>query len=95
MSLSTQNSPPSSCHHILDRRILPIPPGSIFFENLFQQTAEKSRGNYDLLYQNSILLPVLCNHNNLILKLHQRKIAALMNGGFLYVDSKLEVYQEC
>ena len=41
-----------------------------------------------------ILLPLLCNHNNLILKLDQKKIATLMKGGFLQTESKLEVYQE-
>ena len=41
-----------------------------------------------------ILLPHLCNHNNLVLKLHQTKIATLMKGGFLQIESKLEVYQE-
>ena len=40
------------------------------------------------------LLPILCNHSNLTLKLHQEKIATLMKSGFLFVDSKLEVYQE-
>ena len=30
-----------------------------------------------------ILLLPLCNHDNLILKLHQKKIATLMKGGFL------------
>ena len=33
-------------------------------------------------------LPLLCNHNNLILKLHQKKIANLMKGDFLQVESK-------
>ena len=30
-----------------------------------------------------ILLPLLCNHDNLVLKLHQEKISTLMKGGFL------------
>ena len=30
-----------------------------------------------------ILLPLLWNHNNLILQLHQKKTATLMKGGFL------------
>ena len=38
------------------------------------------------------LLPLLRNRN-LTLKFYQ-KIATLMKGGFLKVDSKLEVYQE-
>ena len=33
-----------------------------------------------------ILLPLLCNHDNLILKLHQKKMATLIKGGFLRVD---------
>ena len=37
------------------------------------------------------LLSLLCNHDSLKLKLHQ-KIATLMKGDFLQVDSKLEVY---
>ena len=41
-----------------------------------------------------ILFLLFCNHNDLILKLHQKKIATLMKGGFLQVESKLEVYQE-
>ena len=41
-----------------------------------------------------ILLLLLCDHDNLILKLRQKKIATLMNGDFLYVVSKFEVYQE-
>ena len=41
------------------------------------------------------LLPLLCNHGNLTLELYiSEKIAILMKGDFLYVDSKLEVYQE-
>ena len=40
------------------------------------------------------LLLLLCNHDNLILKLHQKKIATWMKDGFIYVVSKLEVYQE-
>ena len=30
----------------------------------------------------SILLPLLCNHDNLILKLHQKKISSVMKGSF-------------
>ena len=41
-----------------------------------------------------ILLPLFCNHNNLILKPLQKKIATLMKGDLLQVESKLEVYQE-
>ena len=41
-----------------------------------------------------ISLPLLCNHDNLILKLHQKKLAALMKDGFLYVDSKKKLCQE-
>ena len=41
-----------------------------------------------------ILLLLLCDQDNLILKLRQKKIATLMNGDFLYIVSKFEVYQE-
>ena len=41
-----------------------------------------------------ILLHLLCNHDDLILKLHQNELATMMKGGFLWVVSKLEVYQE-
>ena len=41
-----------------------------------------------------LLLAFLCNPNNLILKLHQKKTTTLKEGGFLLVESKLEVYQE-
>ena len=41
-----------------------------------------------------ILLPLFCNHNNLILKLHQKEITTVMKGGFLLVESKLEFRQE-
>ena len=44
MLLSTQNLPPSPCDHDLGRR-----------KNLFPPTAEKCGGNYDLLYQNSVI----------------------------------------
>ena len=40
-----------------------------------------------------ILLVLLCNYNNLILKLNQSKIATFMKGDFLQEESKLEVYQ--
>ena len=36
-------------------------------------------------------MSLICNHDNLILKLHQKKISNLIKGGLLYVDSKLEV----
>ena len=52
--LPTQNLPPSSYHHNLGKGKLLIPPGCIFFENLFSPTAERGEGNYDLLYQNLI-----------------------------------------
>ena len=38
-----------------------------------------------------VLSLLLCNHDNLILKLLQKNIATLMKGSFLYVVSKLEV----
>ena len=39
------------------------------------------------------LLPLLCNHGHLTQKLYaSEKIAILMKGDFLQVDSKLEVY---
>ena len=41
-----------------------------------------------------VLLSLLCNHDILILKQHQNKIATLVKGGFLQLDSKLEMYQE-
>ena len=41
-----------------------------------------------------VLLSFLCNHDNLILKLHQKKVSIVIKGGFLQVDSKLEVEQE-
>ena len=40
------------------------------------------------------IAPLLCNHGNLTLKLHQKKIATLMKGGVFQIDSKLEVCQE-
>ena len=49
--LPTQNSPPSSCHHALGRR---IPLCSIPPKICFPPTAEKGGRNYDLLYQNSV-----------------------------------------
>ena len=52
--LPTQNSLPSFCHHTLGRGKSLIPPGTIFFENLFPPAVERSGGNYNLLYQNSI-----------------------------------------
>ena len=39
------------------------------------------------------LLPLLYSHDNLTLKLHQKKIVTLLEGAFLQVDSKLELYQ--
>ena len=35
-----------------------------------------------------ILLSLLCNHNNLMLKLHQseKKVATLVKGGFILAD---------
>ena len=36
-TLSTQNLPPSSCHHTLDRRKLLIPPDSILSKICFSQ----------------------------------------------------------
>ena len=41
-----------------------------------------------------ILLALLWNPNNLILKLHQKKTVTLKEDGFLQVESKLEKYQE-
>ena len=46
------------------------------------------------IIQCGVLLLLLCNHDNMILKLHQRKVATWMKGGLLLVVSKLEVYQE-
>ena len=37
MSVPTQNSPPTSCHHVLDKRKLLIPPGSILSKMCFPQ----------------------------------------------------------
>ena len=42
-----------------------------------------------------ISLSLICNHDNLRLKLRQKKVASLMRNGFLLGDSKLEVFQEC
>ena len=39
-----------------------------------------------------ILLSLLFNDDNVILKLHQKNIANLMKGVFLQADSKLEVF---
>ena len=36
-----------------------------------------------------ILLLLLCNHDNLVLKLHQRKIAPLMKDGFFIGSFKV------
>ena len=36
-----------------------------------------------------ILLFLLCNHDNLVLKLHQRKIAPLMKDGFFIGSFKV------
>ena len=55
MPLPTQNLPPISCHHVLGRRKLLIPPGSVLSKICFpQQQAERGGRNYDLLYQNSV-----------------------------------------
>ena len=40
------------------------------------------------------LLPLLRNHGNFNTKITSENIATLMKGGFLWVDSKLEVYQK-
>ena len=50
---------------------------------------------YNIYYMILLLIFLLffCNHDNLILKLHQKKIAASMKDGFSEVVSKLEVYQ--
>ena len=54
-------------------------------------------GGYDL-HRNYgmvvILLSFLCNYDNLILKLLQKKRRYLVKDGFLLTDSKLEVCQE-
>ena len=42
---------------------------------------------------NSIVSPLICRCGNLILKLHQKKVATTINNGFLSADLKLEVYQ--
>ena len=54
MLFPTQNSPPSSCHHALGRRKILIPPGSILLTICFPQQQKRMKGNYDLLYPNSV-----------------------------------------
>ena len=41
-----------------------------------------------------ILLSLLCNHDNSILKKYSIEIATVTKNGFLLADSKFEVYQE-
>ena len=50
MPLPTQEFPSNSCHNAIDSRKLLIPPDSIILE-IFPLTADRGRGNYDLLYQ--------------------------------------------
>ena len=46
--------PQSSYYHTLGREKVLIPHVLHFIKNLFPPTAKRVRGNYDLLYQNSI-----------------------------------------
>ena len=41
-----------------------------------------------------VLLSLICNHDTFDTKIALEKVATLMKGGFLWVDSKLEVYQK-
>ena len=109
MPLLTQNSPPSSCYHVLGRRKLLIPPGSILSKICFPQqqkgVEETMISSIKIQSENMkmawnirffiffmicnfikcdgflsysmvlILLFLLYNHDSLILKLHQKKIA--------------------
>ena len=55
MPLPAQNSLPSSCHHVLyTQKEITHSPRQHSLENLFPPTAERSEGNYDLRYQNSV-----------------------------------------
>ena len=53
MPLSTQNLPPSSCHHALGRRNYSFPQAA-FFRKSVSPNSRRGRGNYDLLYQDSV-----------------------------------------